>query len=109
MTAAPRTLTHKEQRWLLAIGPVSVACLFKPVSSLPVSSNKKGVSLKKPVLYTKLSKANSGVILYPSWGTGSWAVRKAQEVGKRIGQELICESDGEEVWASFSVLSLQRC
>lgn len=41
MTAPPRTLPHKEQRWPLANGAVSVAQL------LPASSKKKSISQKK--------------------------------------------------------------
>lgn len=66
-----------------------------------LSLQRKSHEPKKTLLYTKLSRINRQAILHLSWSTGSWAVGPAE---KRLGQELIRKSDGEEVWAIFNVL-----
>lgn len=66
-----------------------------------LSLQRKSHEPKETLLYTKLSRINRQAILHLSWSTASWAVVPAE---KRLGQELIRKSDGEEARGIFNVL-----
>lgn len=69
-------------------------------SHYPSLQNKKKITgLNKPFSWPNCpGPTAAGSRCAPGWRTSSWA---AVQAGKRLGQELTYDSDGEEVWPSF--------